>query len=924
MRPLKIVMSAFGSYADKTEIDMTKLGSHGLYLITGDTGAGKTTIFDGICYALYGCASGDNRTEKMLRSKYADEKTLTYVELTFEYKGKEYFIHREPARIKMKKDGTGLTRADGQCRMEQKGKGVIADKKTNVDKKVHEIVGLTQKQYSQVAMIAQGDFHKLLFSSTQDRREVLQTIFGTQKFEKLRQAVSEEFSKINKECENSLIKIKQTLSGITVGEENEFFEELESAKSAKEVANPDELTELCKNAAKAEEKSYRLADEEYCAQDKLYNALKTEYDGSKALAEVFGECEKCRADLSESRTQMESDKRLLEAEKAKAPERDRLSAELGRKEDVMNRLSEVERLAQEVSQMQTRAKQCADGSKEKSLKLTELEDLLARSKKLSEELKDCAAEKAECDGKIDRCKRDIREILGVGKLLGELEKQKKSLEEKQTDYRRSFAEYKKYEQEYSRMETAFYNCQAGILAESLEVGKPCPVCGSRLHPDPACRVENAPDKESLDKMKSVRDRASQQMQNFAGICQLESGRYETARKTAAENARKYLGCEDTDEALKLARMKYRENTDILKDLEKQSEKICEKIDFRDKTLKEIPLLEQQISAVREEISVLERNFAGYSSAAEEKSARLNETKKSLPFESREKAGTHFAQVLREISKLDSGLKTAQESFDASREKTLTLSARLEELEKQTAGKSRPDTEAIGKRLSQSLERRKELSEKRDSLLAVTRKNDIQLSLLKRQLEEDKAVTEKRSWIAALNNTATGNVSRKSKISLETYVQMSFFDRILRRANIRLLKLANGDFELKRSESGDNRSQTGLEIDVIDHRTGGTVSSVRSLSGGETFIASLALALGLSDEIQQAAGGIQLDSMFIDEGFGTLDEKYLDQAIRVLVSLAEDKRLVGIISHVEGLKERISRQIVVRKNNVSGSSVEIIS
>ena len=303
--------------------------------------------------------------------------------------------------------------------------------------------------------------------------------------------------------------------------------------------------------------------------------------------------------------------------------------------------------------------------------------------------------------------------------------------------------------------------------------------------------------------------------------------------------------------------------------------------------------------------------------------RISELKKKLIFESKNEAENRILSLNEEAESIEKSYDEALKAVNANKEKLTSLKSAKAEIQKRLGNDTDIDLEKVRENKKLLEVRQAELDEKSKAVHSRITANKISLENINTRLAEIKKVEEKWRWMKALSNTANGNISGKEKIMLETYIQMTYFDRIISRANRRFLVMSSGQYELKRrTEAENNRSQSGLELDVIDHYNG-TQRSVKTLSGGESFKASLSLALGLSDEIQSSAGGIRLDSMFVDEGFGSLDEESLSQAVKALSSLADGNRLVGIISHVGELKERIESQILVTKDKSGGSRAEII-
>ncbi|MBO5743734.1 MAG: SMC family ATPase, partial [Clostridia bacterium] len=469
----------------------------------------------------------------------------------------------------------------------------------------------------------------------------------------------------------------------------------------------------------------------------------------------------------------------------------------------------------------------------------------------------------------------------------------------------------------------YLEAQAGILADTLELNKPCPVCGSLNHPKTAKKPQNVPTKEELDTLQEKLNSAN----NEVNIARDEAGRVKGALNQKEESTKKEIinlfGNISLNDAKDVIAEKIGDINTLLNELNKKIAASKIKINRKNEIDNLLPQKNSTLEASKE-------NLAEIADALKLKTAenlslekRISELKEKLVFQSRLEAQNKINSLNQDAKKIEAHYEEIQKNVNDNKQKRASLKSAKEEILKRLSG-----TDDI--KLDEEKENKKILEENL-SMLDIKIKtihsriisNKTSLINILKKLDEIKTVEEKWIWIKALSNTANGNISGKEKIMLETYIQMSYFDRIINRANTRLMVMSGGQYELKRSkEAENNRSQTGLELNVIDHYNG-TERSVKTLSGGESFKASLSLALGLSDEIQSLSGGIKLDTMFVDEGFGSLDDESLSQAIKALSSLADGNRLVGIISHVGELKERIDKQIVVKKEKTGGSTVSVV-
>ena len=1313
MKPKKLVISAFGPYADRMELDFERLGGGGLYLITGDTGAGKTTIFDAITFALYGEASGEVRKGEMFRSKYAKPEVRTFVELTFTYQGKDYTVKRNPEYLRPKDRGQGMTMEKANAELIFPDERQPVTKISEVTKAVTELLGLDQRQFRQIAMIAQGDFQKLLLAGTADRSEIFRKMFHTEIYQALQNRLRDEakarwktydekkrsisqyldnvvcpedarwkkeFDRLKKEnfngqvmrgmellaeCiewdEEQLFMLKEEQRAIhgEIEKKNQLLgkikdrqtrqAEKEQKENERKLLLP-EVEEKKKKSERAEKEAgicekleEQIREEKACLE--LLRKMKQEQEAMTQLQKELQETAEAKGKLQE---EQENAKKELEQQKARkeklsgtevelarteqketyaAEQVQQLSAycekigktaaeEVAKKEEesaLCEKIKEAEhtegKAAEEAEKLAGQDKVCekfqeekesirrkiltlAEAKKQLEKKTDEVQRLAKRLKQLQREEEKLQADRtvtAEQMAKrgsaalLQEKYRQERETLE--NLLRGWEQACQELEEKQSAYRDGIWKRDDLRKNYQAMESLFLDAQAGILAEKLTEGKPCPVCGAIHHPQPAKRAEHTPDKATLDqkkeelrekeetaagqseaagncgrRVKELReqltvclvkempyakkekqesgltetdfmksapyakrnetDRKSNETQRFLQMsdslfrqkvekkaeqlreeeskqkvrqaeyaelektqtsqqekletlkqaiagAQADLGRAEGTQKALEEQLNKEIsGAEkepgfeetivsaekkgsaedkdyaETDDrnflagqiekvllfwenrqkqcgeefAVAQAKMKRRiECIALQKEAESSQKKDQEQLQrvrsclevlqsdrkrWNEKEEKLLETLEQQRKEIKSadqfeniaEISFTEKQFLEILTDTEkqlwvrsmqeqrswkEKQETLEKQKRNLlaqkeelqriqleiqagtqKIEQREKtirekelleakrkaeqkalqeriqeketklAGKEEKELLEHIKGWETqkeqrkaAQKTAKEELDAVQKKLTEVQAALAAIQTLEAadeeadlqGQQLPSETELQENLEMLSGRKQELDQRYNEQYHAANTNQNVYQAVQTQQSQMQEVEEEYKWVNALADTATGNVTGKRKIDLETYAQMAYFDRILRKANVRFLTMSQGQYELKRQEDGGNiKSKAGLELNVIDHYNG-TERSVRTLSGGESFQASLSLALGLSDEIQSYAGGIQLDSMFVDEGFGSLDAESLNQAVKALEGLAEGNCLVGIISHVPELKDRIEKKIVVTKN-----------
>ncbi len=921
MRPIKLIMSAFGPYASKTVLDLGELGTNGLYLITGDTGAGKTTIFDAITFALYGEASGDNRESTMFRSKYANAETPTEVELTFVYAGKEYYIKRNPEYERPKTRGEGFTTEKANVELHYPD-GRVVTKLREVDRAVEEIMGIDRNQFTQIAMIAQGDFLKLLLASTDDRKKIFQKIFRTRCYYVLQERLKNESGKLGKEYETISASIRQYINGIVCDDDDVLSIKVKNAKAGM-CSTEETLGLLSTLIANDKEEEAKLDDEQKNIGKSLeeITAVLTNHETwNKARKSL----EKSKSDLGAALAALEILKTNLQSEEANKP----------KVEDIRNQIAAIEAEIPEYQELDNKIKE-RDALQKGTDKLSDelntakvkLESLKKETEAFSEErktLEKADKEKAELEAKKQKEEDKRKSLKDISKELKALEKLEKQLKKDQETYSECVEAVQLRDAEYQELFKMYLDEQAGIIAETLVDGIPCPVCGSTNHPIKAVKAENAPSKEQLDESKSAYELAQKEAQSASEKAAKTKGQADEKRNAVLSMLGEMFGNVTIDDADGLIKNKIAEIATVLEEVQNAIDEQQKKIDRRDEIDELLPKKNKERDDLINSTSENDKTLSGNNATLISLKTRIDELVEKLKYESEKKAKEVKKALQGEQKKLEDAYKAADDAVKSQNEKIAGFKAAIKEAEKTLADAKEIDEDSVKVKQQKLKERNGEIDKKKKVINARKAANESAEKEIKAKSAEVLAVEAKWSWVKALSNTANGNISGKEKIMLETYIQMTYFDRIIARANTRFMVMSGGQYELKRrKEAENNRSQSGLELDVIDHYNG-TERSVKTLSGGESFKASLSLALGLSDEIQSSAGGIKLDTMFVDEGFGSLDDESLNQAMRALQNLTEGNRLVGIISHVTELKERIDKQIVVTKEKSGGSKATIIN
>ncbi len=920
MRPIKLTMSAFGPYASKTVLELDKLGTSGLYLITGDTGAGKTTIFDAITFALYGEASGDNRESTMFRSKYASADTPTEVELTFVYAGKEYYIKRNPEYERPKTRGEGFTTEKANAELHYPD-GRVVTKLREVDRAVEEIMGIDRNQFTQIAMIAQGDFLKLLLASTDDRKKIFQKIFRTRCYYVLQERLKNESGKLGKEYETISASIRQYINGIVCDEDDVLSIKVRNAKLG--MCSTDETLELLSTLiAKDKEEEEKLDDEQKNI-GKFLEEITATLTNHETWSKARKSLEKSKSDLEGATADLEILKANLKFEEANKSKVEAIRNQIAAIEAEIPEYQELDAKIKEKDTLQkTTDKLSEDLTKQKE----KLESIKKELEALSDErktLEKADKDKSELEAKKQKEEDKRKAVKDISKELKTLEKLEKQLKKDQETYSKLAEDVQFKDKEYQRLFKLYLDEQAGIIAETLVEGTPCPVCGSTNHPIKAVKAENAPTKEQLDESKSTYEEAQKEAQSASEKAAKTKGQADEKRDSALLMLNEMFGNVKIDDADELIKDKIAEIATVLEEVQNAIDEQQKKIDRRNEIDELLPKKNKERDDLINSISENDKTLSGNNATLLSLKTRIDELVEKLKYESEKKAKEVKKALQGEQKKLEDAYKAADDALKSQNEKIAGFKSAIEEANKVLAEAKEIDEDSVKAKQQELKERNGEIDKKKKIINARKFANESAEKEIRAKSAEVLAVEAKWSWVKSLSNTANGNISGKEKVMLETYIQMTYFDRIIARANTRFMVMSGGQYELKRrKEAENNRSQSGLELDVIDHYNG-TERSVKTLSGGESFKASLSLALGLSDEIQSSAGGVKLDTMFVDEGFGSLDDESLDQAMRALQNLTEGNRLVGIISHVTELKERIDKQIVVTKEKSGGSSIRII-
>jgi len=920
MRPVKLTISAFGPYAGCQVIDFEKLGKKGIYLITGDTGAGKTTIFDAIVFALYGEASGENRETTMFRSKYAKEDTETFVEMEFEYRNRIYKVRRNPEYMRKSKRGEGMTKQVADAFLEYPDSRNVVTKTKEVTRAVQELIGLNREQFSQVAMIAQGDFLKLLLAKTEDRIKIFRQIFNTAIYKTIQDKLRAEEKSIREGYDRERLAINQHLSGLRYdGNSPLGIRALNLIESG--VNNDiDEITQVINKLVENDSELLSKRQELVAKNEKETAGIDVKIGEIKRINEVVSQKNKALLLLKENREALGKLEELLQEEKAKEPKRKKLEFDIRKEEEKLPEYEAMGNLRIQWNEERENIFRLENQELSLNNSLQELEEVISKDREHLNIIKNAGEEKIALQGEINKNTQKIEDIENLMELLNKYDINLVQLKQCQEQYREAAGFLEEARNHYEERERLFFNQQAGIMASELEEGKACPVCGSTNHPHKAVPVENAPSRKELDEEKAALKLKEENTAKASLAAGNKGSEVKIIKESIFKDAEKILECnEENIEAVReLAKEKSEKlNKESLR-LEAEFKLIKEKVKEKDKLEKDIPENEGKLEDIKQQLKDAGNKKSESKISFEGINAKLTQIKKGLNFDTKKEALAHLENIRDLFTEMENSYKDADTNYRKCKMEIEKAENTVKMIDEQLKGAEISPTDELWEKRKDLVKEKENLLDEINQISTRINVNENIRDVIKNKYRAMKAAQEKWAMIKSLSDTANGGISGKDKILLETYIQMHYFDRIINRANIRFLKMSSGQYELKRAEVADNqRSQSGLDLWVTDHYNG-TDRSVRTLSGGEAFKASLSLALGLSDEIHASAGGIRLDTLFVDEGFGSLDEESLNQAINALNSLTEGNRLVGIISHVGELKERIDRKIIVKKDKAQGS------
>ena len=921
MRPIKLKMSAFGPYANTVELDLSKLGEKGIYLITGDTGAGKTTIFDAITFALYGETSGEkkgNRTANMMRSKYADDNTETYVELTFLYNNKQYFVKRNPEYYRLTSKGSYTKKtSDAELTLPD---GEIITKVKNVNNKIIEILGVDKSQFSQIAMIAQGEFYNLIKADTKDRQNIFRKLFNTEYYKELQEKIYNEYKKTKSDIDSANNNIKHNLKGVLCEEFNPL------------IIKVNELKEDFIDTNEAINILNQLIDGDIAKQIEVKTEVKNVDESINKLTLKIKESETNNSNIAELNIKQNvlkdlelKDKDLLQNKNDKEKNKPKITELIKDSATISESLKEYIILQNHENELEEATLHKKQAKEELNSSKTYNERIKKEQEHIKSELEGLSTIAVNLQSIDIKLNAEIVKQKDVLKLSSDYDKYMSISKDWQLaveQFKQATTVAKEKTDIYEEQNRLYLSEQAGILAEELQDGMPCPVCGSIEHPNLAKKNNKAPTYKQLQEYKLASETAKEienkKSQN-AGELKVS---LDEKKQLVLEEAKKLFNEFDLENISELINNLLLEISKTIDNLNKEKEEKTKLIDRKNQLDKNLRDNENKLLESQKQIVDLTSKQAKYATMEENLQDTITKERAKLKFKSKLEAEKQIAKLDKERESLEKELEIASKEYQKNKDDINTIKGIIEKLKDLTKGKVIVDLTALNEEKTTKENEKKNVNQVLDKITARITTNQTILSTVTDIYGQIKENEDKIKWLKPLNDTANGKISGKEKIMLETYVQSTYFDRIIRRANTRLMMMSGGQYELKRKLEADNvSSQSGLELDVKDYYDG-SERSVKTLSGGESFKASLSLALGLSDEVQSSAGGIKLDTMFVDEGFGGLDENSLNTAMKTLKGLAEGNRLIGIISHIKELKDSIDNQIVVTKDKTGGSKVEI--
>lgn len=931
MRPLKLSFESFNSYANKTSIDFEDFNSNGIFLITGPTGSGKTTIFDAIKYALYGEASGEDRKNisNFNFSDFANPGAQSSVTFEFLHRGIKYRIERIASYQVSKKNKTPESDKktpnkkttvnfyqliDGEEKL-------LASNATKVNEEVQNLLGIDKNQFSQIVMIAQGDFSKILTAKGSDREILLRNIFNTEVYQQLQERLKADTSQLEKKHENNLATAKNALQDINLNDQEQSDKVLEYLNNEKTIlSHLDEIRTFIEEQNSALNKEAHSLDSKTIKLSNRKDALTGYLAQLESNQKIKDQISTCNEYLDLHKPILDQKKSAYDQAKKNESEIERLRSDIPKLEEKMHRYDsaskQVESIELEISKLNSQLLEHKQQIELLDKKSTETQSLQNVLKEKKQRLEANSNKLTEIDRLISEIEQTVKRKKNADAYLKELKEEQVALEELSVKYNHSKEEYRSAEQKFSA-------AQAGILASKLIEGSPCPVCGSIHHPQIASLSNDVPSETKIKELKDTMESIHQKKQKQSAAVTASETKLDFENNEFKQSFTHVLSLVHLIDEFK--------NVDSFEELVHANEILIQQksaIEFQNK---EKEILESRIDKTDIDLKNIEKSKAETNNSIQELTNHLNRRhgelssiKNSGDLIDINKIKISLENSVTRLDILSNQLHQSKEEFDKESAEFEKQKYARQKLESQFDNTLCIDPSNLKDQIQEIDIEQQEIRNKITEINRMININESPLNIIKR-IYPDAITTEKKyNTTKALYDFVSGASSNSEygRISLENYVQRTYLQRVIEAANNRLAIMTDSQFVLKTKSDKKFKKNDYLDLEVTDLYTGKD-RDVKSLSGGEKFMTSLALALGFSDVIQQDAGGIQLDSMFIDEGFGTLDSETLEQALRLLDQLSSNSNtLVGIISHVEELKNRIPQQIVVSKD-LNGSSLEVV-
>ena len=935
MRPLMLELCAFGPYAGVTTLDFSQFGQGGLFLISGDTGAGKTALFDAITFALYGEVTGRYREPSMLRSDFADPAATAYVRLTFAHAGRQYTVTRAPEQQRRKARGEGYTTVAARAELVREPEEPVSGMR-QVTAAVTALLGIDAQQFAQVSMLAQNDFTRLLNAPSADRTRILRQIFGTGSYQKLAEAAGDRAREAEKAAARANDALLLYMGSLQAAPDAPQAVPLAALQAARDPYRAAEAETLAAALIEADARAAAEAAQTVEALDAEIAKTSAALESARSRAGLCQELAQVRRDRDAEADALPARQAAWAETEARRPELETLTARLHALESEVPRyraLAEARRTAEAArraaeadAEAETQARAALDKTADG---LAAAEKALAQLGAPETELARLQAQAETAQTLLDACAACLADLPGVRRAESDAAKA-------QAAYRAAQASADDAAARHAALLRSLNAQRAGLLARDLAEGQPCPVCGATHHPAPAALPDAAVTEAQVDdaaRAMAAAQKAATKASEAAGRSHAaaQAGR-QTLQKAAdaffARRGARYTGpaAEALDDAALQSALQAQQASlrTGLTGLQTRIAALTADKARADQLTEQRARLTEQRAGLEQSWNAARQKAAASAAESAAKTAAAQAAAESLPYPDLAALNAAKEDLSRQAGALKAALDRAAEERRAAQDRQNALDARAKALQEALAAfAAAPETDAAGleSRLAARKADRAGAESARQAAaqrLAANRQAARQLAAA--QKTAGAALERQKLW-DNLARTLKGNLPGRIKLPFEQYVQAFYFDEVIEAANRRFTRMTDGQYTMRRRQSETIGDRTALDLDVFDAYTG-KYRPVGSLSGGESFMAALCLALGISDIIQQSAGGVRIDTLFIDEGFGTLDADALEKAVDTLAGLAGSDRLVGVISHVEALQNRLTRQIVVRKTR-AGSTARLV-